>query len=939
RSLSHSPLFQVAYNFLTSTGTQVEAGGLATALNGLTVARIGNDEGDNRFDLALGVSDSPDRIAISFAYMTDLFDRSSVERLLADYTAILEDVTVSNRDVQAVGILCLSSPMIPPVPVHYPFKPVVGRIDAQAVERPDAVAVTCEGEEADYAGLVGWSSRIGRRLQGLGVLPDERVGLCVTRSIGMIVGLLGILRAGGAYVPLDAAYPRDRLALMIGDSGLKRVVVDARTETELGDLFADLEVIRIEDLADGDATPFAMPVHPDQLAYVIYTSGSTGTPKGVGISHRALNEHLGDFLETYGIHASDRMLSTSTINFDVAVHELLPALIMGGQVVVRGPDMWSLDHLTSVLREQKITFSRIPTAYWKEWLDALPEDLPALRQVTVGGEGLPGDALRAWHETALGRQVKLDNLYGPTETTIASHWHATSVSDGAYALAPIGQAYPSRSDVILNISGGMVPTGGLGELCIGGETLARGYLGRASLTAERFVPDPWGEGTRLYRTGDLCCRRADGVIEFHGRIDQQVKLRGYRIEPGEVEAALRAQAGVRDAVVVVSGHGPSASLVAYVTGDVPDTAALRQDVAETLPTWMVPSVIMVLETLPLLPNGKLDRRALPEPDASETGTPYVAPRNEAEATLLAAFRTVLGRDDIGVEDNFFSAGGDSIMALKIPQYQPFNIKFEIRDIFMYGNVRAIIEKNKQKGNIRIFKNVNSNVSVFFVHPAFGLCADFSKLANQLTNINSYFIESPYFYRDDLFFQNVDSAIDYYEKFIMEKISTSNILVSWSLGSIIGDLIFRRLRNKKIDNLIHIKIDPFSGNSSQKKYLNKSPVQFNYNDVLGDIETFINKNGIKNVGSGFIKNYLSKMYAFNNMLKYSLFETKKTSLSESVLVFSDEYRGILSDHISCYKISSSSHLSIVSDKRVSHIIRRCINQLEAMNDANPSHSRG
>lgn len=303
RSLSHSPLFQVIYNYQTLSSLTDADGG--SGLAGLIISGVGNGPGESQFDLSLSVGEGRRNVDISFGYTCDVFDEATIVQLAEDYAGILRELIQPARETLPVGSLKLLSVKVPSYPEQtYPFEAVMTRIDGHAFERPGAVAVTCEGEEADYALLVSWSSRIGRRLHGLGVLPDERVGLCVTRSVGMIAGLLGILRAGGAYVPLDAAYPRDRLALMIGDSGLTRVVVDAQTEAELGDLFAGLEVVRIEDVEAEDGAPFAVPVHPDQLAYVIYTSGSTGTPKGVGISHRALNEHLGDFMGVY------RLLST-----------------------------------------------------------------------------------------------------------------------------------------------------------------------------------------------------------------------------------------------------------------------------------------------------------------------------------------------------------------------------------------------------------------------------------------------------------------------------------------------------------------------------------------------------------------------------------------------------------------------------------------------------
>lgn len=629
----------------------------------------------------------------------------------------------------------------------------------------------------------------------------------------------------------------------------------------------------------------------------------------------------------YGINASDRMLSTSTINFDVAAHELLPALMMGGRVVVRGPEMWSLDHLTSVLREKAITFSRIPTAYWKQWLDALPEDLPALRQVTVGGEGLPGDALKYWHETALGQQVRLDNLYGPTETTIASHRHVTSVTDGVYALAPIGQAYPSRSDVILDVSGGMVPVGGFGELCIGGETLARGYLGRASLTAERFVPDPWGEGTRLYRTGDLCRRRADGVIEFHGRIDQQIKLRGYRIEPGEIEAVLRAQAGVRDAVVLVSEHGPSASLVAYVTGEVADTAALKRQAGEHLPVWMVPDVVMVLDALPLLPNGKLDRRALPEPDAGETGVAYVAPRNESEAALLDVFRTVLGRDDIGVEDNFFSAGGDSLSALKVVHRLKLlhNIQINLLDIMRNSSVKEICISHisNSREHIRIMSDSSNSVAVFCLHPAFGLCFDFVDVFEGIRDIASvYFVESPIFYDKNTSFLNLDNIIKKYVNSILLLKKEKNIFVTWSLGALVMDYMVDELKLHNFDISNVINVDGYS--KGKQKKIESKEYNNDFSLLKASAISYLHKNGLSDefIGFDFI-DFFSKISMFNSIIMDAHVVYKNNSVNYTNILSNDSvFNSNLGRN---YYLSGSSHGNIIRDERTVSLIKQIISE--------------
>ncbi|MFL9951741.1 AMP-binding protein, partial [Paraburkholderia agricolaris] len=289
---------------------------------------------------------------------------------------------------------------------------------------------------------------------------------------------------------------------------------------------------------------------------------------GVAISHGALCSHLEDFIGTYGIGETDKQLQSSTINFDVSLHEMLPALLCGGQVEMRGPQLWDLATTSRHLAEEGVTFSRIPTAYWQQWLREPPaaQSLRALRQITVGGEGLPGDALRQWREGPLGH-IRLDNLYGPTETTVACLYRQTRAEDIDHAIVPIGAPYGSRTVYVLDEAGNEVPVGGLGELCIGGETLARGYLNRAAQTAEKFIPDPYRtDGARLYRTGDLCRRREDGTIDFLGRLDQQVKLRGFRIELGEIEAVLRQVAGVREAVVELKGEGEGRRLVGYVSG-------------------------------------------------------------------------------------------------------------------------------------------------------------------------------------------------------------------------------------------------------------------------------------------------------------------------------------------------------------------------------------
>ena len=660
RDLSHAPLFQVMFNLdYADPATRID-------LPGLSATPVDSDAGTTRFDLTLNVIEAPDHLRAIFSYARDMFDAATIERFAHDYRAVLEQLV--NAPLLKPGEIMLSGAGLASQAQRlYAFVPVVPRIVTRAASQPDTPAVYCANDVLSYGELDRLSNQIARRLKRAGVSCDARVGVCMTRSVRLPAALLAVWKAGGAYVPLDPDYPRERLRDMLDDAGVVAVIVDSACREQLGDLFEVCPSIDVDGVADDDATGWDEPVHPRQLAYVLYTSGSTGRPKGVALDHEALSLHLQDFGDAYQIRSSDVMLQSSTINFDVALHELLPALLAGGAVRMRGPQAWTLDTLNATLVDGKVTFARIPTALWQQWQRSAPSAgaLRALRQITVGGEALPGDALERWHRGPL-RHIALDNLYGPTETAIAALRHLTSLEDAAQAVVPIGRPYPGRGAVVLDPDGNRMPHGGAGELCITGACLARGYLGRAALTAERFVPDPDGApGARLYRSGDLCRVCDDGAILFLGRLDQQVKLRGQRIELGEIEAALRDCAYVAEAAVVLHVHGEQQQLVAYVVGHAqPD--ALREALAQRLPAFMVPAAFVTLERLPVMANGKLDRRALPAPEpAALAATEYVAPHNRREQVLLDIWEQVLGSKVGGVTVNFFAAGGDSILSLQL----------------------------------------------------------------------------------------------------------------------------------------------------------------------------------------------------------------------------------------------------------------------------------
>src|SRR5471032_3154675 len=665
RSIGQTPLFQVMFNHTRAQHTDINVAGLR-------VSEVANDVRTARFDLVLNAVERDDELRLSFNYAADLFDETIVKQMLEHYVEILGQVSaVADQPLAQIALSRNGTHGATDQPVaSSEFEPVGPRFSRQAAKHPLAPALHCEGDRLSYGELERWTNRIARRLNRLGVRPDECIGLCVERSTALAAGVLGVLKSGAAFVPLDPAYPLERLAAMLDDAGIVRVLVDQTGRERLGELLRGREPIHVADdrPLQGDPvadTAFAAPLHPEQLAYVIYTSGSTGRPKGVAINHGTLSQHLEDFIGTYRIGAADKVLQSSTINFDVALHELLPALLSGGQVEMRGPQLWDPETTSRHLIEEKVTFARIPTAYWQQWLREPPPaaSLAALRQITVGGEGLPGDALRQWRNGPLG-SIRLDNLYGPTETTIACMYRETRAQDEEQAIVSIGGPYPSRSVQVCDADGNEAPAGALGELCIGGHTLARGYLGRAGLTAERFIPDPEGPlGSRLYRTGDLCRRRVDCSIDFLGRMDSQVKLRGYRIELGEIEAVLREAPGVQAAAAALRGEGDAKRLVGYVVGDA-DDATVRRILQSRLPGYMVPSALVWMEHLPLMQNGKVDRAALPEPGV-EAARQRMAPRSELEAALLAIWQSVLGRDGLSMTDNFFEIGGHSLLLMRV----------------------------------------------------------------------------------------------------------------------------------------------------------------------------------------------------------------------------------------------------------------------------------
>ncbi|WP_186069436.1 non-ribosomal peptide synthetase [Burkholderia gladioli] len=580
-------------------------------------------------------------------------------------------------------------------------------IERQAERTPDAAALVFEEQTLSYAQLNAQANQLAHELIALGVRPDSRVALCVERSIAMVVGLLAVLKAGGAYVPLDPAYPGERLAHILADADPDIVLVDAAGRAALGEAaLAGRRQLDPNALPDRPATNPVVPgLTSRHLAYVIYTSGSTGTPKGVMVEHRGLANLMSWYLGEVGLGAEDTVLIVTSHNFDLTQKNLLGPLMVGGSLHLARPRFEPASILAQIRGEGIDHLNLSPSAF-HALIDAdTGHDLARLRRVVLGGEPIQAAKLAG---IAAPRPVFV-NSYGPTECSDVAGWHVLSPELETYhdAPVPLGKPIPHARIHLLDAHGRLVPLGVPGELCIGGVGVARGYLNRPELTAERFVRDPFANDAdaRMYRTGDLARYLPDGNIEYLGRNDFQVKIRGFRIELGEIEARLAEYPAVREAVVLALGEGADKRLVAYVVAEHDESliGAIRDHLAAQLPDYMVPTAFVRLDALPLSPNGKLDRRALPAPDSSALARQaYEAPQGEIECALAEIWAELLGVERVGRHDSFFALGGHSLLAVRLTeQLRQRGLGLAVRDLFQTSDLSALARRlEQQRGQSR-----------------------------------------------------------------------------------------------------------------------------------------------------------------------------------------------------------------------------------------------
>jgi amino acid adenylation domain-containing protein len=715
RELDRSPLFQAMFALQNTPPARLD-------LPGLTVQPIPVDSGTARFDLTLSLEPGADGLGGSLTYNTDLFDRITIERLVDRYARLLGSLTDQpGRPVAAHSLLSAQerdrvlvewNDTVAPVP----DRPVHELVAEQAARTPDAVAVSCRGVELSYAELDRRSGTLAGRLRSHGVGPGVLAGICLYTGLDSVTAMLAVLKAGGAYVPLDPGYPRERLALMLADAAPRVVLTDSVRRRQLPDSIDAIAVdaeVEADEAQVGARDVDGRGFDPEDLAYVIYTSGSTGRPKGVMVPHQALTNLTSAFAARFSLAPGDRVLMVPSISFDASVGDIFPALTSGATLIVHpaAADLLGA-RLEGVLVSERITVLDLPAAPWQEWLAVLAAldrkpRLGRLRLVITGGESLPAEAVREFRQLT-GDRVDVIAPYGPTEATVCTTlFHVRGDVDLAPDRVPLGRPLPNTRVYVLDRAGQPVPVGVVGEIHIAGAGLARGYLGQPELTAERFMEDPFDSrpGARLFRTGDLARHLPDGNLVFAGRVDEQLKLRGFRIEPGEVEAHLSNHPGVGAAAVAVREMGErDRRLVAFVVPSAPQappTAVdLRKWLAERLPAHMVPAAYVRLVRLPLTPNGKVDRAALPE--ASPLGSPVarVAPRGAVERLIAETWRAVLAVDDVGRDDNFFDLGGNSLLLVRVQDRLTAELGRELRmvELFEHPTVALLAAHLANRGS-------------------------------------------------------------------------------------------------------------------------------------------------------------------------------------------------------------------------------------------------
>jgi amino acid adenylation domain-containing protein len=806
RDLSRTPLFQVMFALHNVQNVPTEA----FELPGLSLSPMEVDSSTSKFDLTLSLNEASRGLVCVVEYNTDLFEADTIGRLISHFQTLLEGIAADpTRRIADLPLLTEAERhqlLIEwnDIQANYPRDRFAQSANlcihelfqAQVARTPDAVAVVSQTQHLTYQALNERANQLARHLQGFGVGPEALVGVCLERSVDMVVGLLGILKAGGAYVPLDPAYPQERLAFILRDCQARVLLTQHRLRERLTWLSGRVVCLDTdwERIAQTSRSAPSCTVIGENLAYVIYTSGSTGQPKGVGIMHRNAAALIAWAQRQYGPETLAGVLASTSICFDLSVFELFVTLSRGGKVILAET---ALELLTLPGAEAVTLVNTVPSAM-RELVNLAGVPRSA-RVINLAGEPLSPTLVQHLYERG---EARVFDLYGPSEDTT----YSTCALRSAGGRATIGRPIDNTCIYIVDAHLHLVPVGVAGELCISGAGLARGYLHRPELTAERFIPNPFagadeGAGSRLYRTGDLARYWPDGNIEFLGRMDHQVKIRGFRIELGEIEATLSQHPAVRETVVLAREDSLGKSLVGYVVaheGQSPSGGELQQFIKSKLPDYMAPSTFVLLESLPLTPNGKVDRRALPAPDSlrPELETPFAPPRNPTEEMLVSIWSQVLGIERLGIHDNFFELGGHSLLAVQMLARvrQEWGQSLPVATLFQNPTIEHLANAMRRRAQplassalVILQKGDAHKRPLFLVHAAGGGVLCYADLVRHLgADQPCYGLQARGLDGD----QEPDTQIEVMARSYIELLRTAQpqgpyLLGGWSLGGVIA----------------------------------------------------------------------------------------------------------------------------------------------------------
>ncbi len=839
-TLDQNPLFQAMLTVSPSVSLPL----------GWTLRQMEN--GTPRSNLSLEVEEWAKDLRINFKYRRDQLDEETIDRLVGHWQTLLESIVADlTQSIAHLPLLTaqerhqLLVEWNPPPVEDFQDGCVHELFEDQAERTPEAVAMVCKGEQLTYGELNQQANQLACHLRGMGIHEEVSVGLCIEPSVKVIVGMLAILKAGGVYVPMDSTYPSERIAFMAQETKMPLLITEQHLLTRFSQSHLQLVCLDADwpTISQHPTTNLPHTVKGDHLAYIIFTSGSTGRPKGVLIEHQSIASHCEVMIKAQELNAADCCLQLNTFTFDASLEQILPPLLVGARLILRGPTIWSPDEFLQQAKDHQLTVATGSCGYWHEVISHLatipPEQVSGLqlRLIGAGGDRLSPEAVRLWRKLPL-PSLQFFNHYGPTESTITATLFEIPrhlESEQLETSIPIGRPLPNCRVYLLDKFGQPVPQGVAGELHIGGNILARGYLNHPELTAERFIADPFSQQpqARLYKTGDLARYLPGGLIAFIGRVDHQVKIRGFRIEPGEIEAVIVLHPAVYQAVVLVREDTPGLKrLVAYVVPH-PDqqtsevVTQLRSLLKERLPDYMIPAAIVLLETFPLNSSGKIDRHALPAPDTSRNvvNDSYVAPRLPVEQQLVEIWEELLGTRPIGIKDDFFELGGDSLLAMRLfgRMAQMFSKKLPLSTFFGGATIEHLAKalagesmgtlpaeiKTDERARLVAVQTGGSKRPFFFLHGQWTNSALYSlELARVLGPDQPFYLLEPYKFEDLAPLPTIGEVVAAYIK-VLRSVQPEGpyLLGGWCNGAVWAYEIARQLQAQGLTTELLVLMDP------------------------------------------------------------------------------------------------------------------------------------